>query len=103
MRLVLTFIEQHSFGDLLILSFFVTIAATVTGWIIDAAIRQRGFGVIGNSILIILGVVVGWVAAENEGIAMTLPESRRILIFSTAASAAILLTLCGFKARTSVT
>ena len=103
MRFLMEFYDYHTFGELMILGFFLTVFATVTGWVIEMAIRDRAIGVIGNSILIMMGTIVGWVAAETQGIGMHLPESRRILLFATASTGLLLLALCAIKSRRRVT
>lgn len=103
MRFLEHFYEHHTFGELMILGFFLTVFSSVTGWVIEMAIRDRAFGVIGNSILIMMGTVVGWVAAETQGIGMHIPEARRILLFATASTGLLLLVLCGIKSRRRIT
>jgi uncharacterized membrane protein YeaQ/YmgE (transglycosylase-associated protein family) len=102
MRLVLDFIRNHSSEDLMILGFFIIVGATVAGWIIDATVRERGFGVIGNGILIVMGSILGIVASQMQGPVPSMLETTRVMIFSTGCSALALVTLCGVKSRFSV-
>jgi hypothetical protein len=102
MHLVVDFINHHSTEDLLILGFFVCVGGSVAGWIIDVAVRERGFGVVGNGILIVLGAVAGVVASQIQGPIPTIPDTQRIIAFSAAASALALLLFCLIKKRFAV-
>lgn len=103
MYLLKDFIYHHSREDLLILAFFITVGATVIGWIIDVVMRDRGFGVIGNGLLIFLGALSGALVAQMIGSIPSIPETHRIMLFSASTSALILVFFCTVKSWISVT
>ncbi len=103
MHVLRAFIDYHSGGDLMILGFFLTVAATVAGLLLDKVLNDRGFGMIGNGILILLGAIVGVVVAQNQGPMTGVNETNRIVMFSAASSGLVLVFFCLLKARFSPT
>ena len=103
MRILKDFIAFHSQEDLMILGFFLTVGATVAGWVLDTALQKRGFGVIGNGALIFFGAVVGAVVAQMNGPILHVSETNRILLFSASSSGLVLVLFCLVKSRIAVT
>lgn len=105
MYLLTHFFRTHSSGDLWVLFFFVTIGVTVVGWIIDFTIRERGFGCVGNGLLILLGAMTGLLISQMVGYGYlpSMSETYRVLLFSSASAALILLMFCAIKSWVSVT
>ena len=101
MRVITEFLRHQSDVDLMILGFFVTIGATFAGWILDAALGKRGFGVLGNGCLVLMGSVIGAVVMQMQGPVSSLPEAQRIVLFSAAASSLVLIFCCAVKSRLS--
>lgn len=56
---------QHASMDMLLsIVLFAVVASIITGWATDAVMNDAGFGVIGNSILSLLGALIGvWTLA----------------------------------------
>lgn len=76
---------------------FLTIAAlgsVVLGLVADRVMHERGFGPIGNGLLIFMGVCVGLSMAFAEVGPRRSAEPDRIVVLATAASTAVLL-ICG--------
>ena len=102
MRLLLDFINRHDANELTVLAFYLTVGGTSVGWVIDAVMRDRGFGVVGNGMLVLLGAVIGAIVAQMYAPVMSLSETNRILIYS-ASTSALVLVICAFlKGRLSL-
>ena len=87
-----------------VLFFFVAVGATAVGYILDLAIRERGFGCFGNGLLVVLGALTGVLISQmvSAGYTPTLPETQRVILFSASASALILLVFCAIKSWVAV-
>ena len=88
------FFDGYSGDALALLGFFAALGAIVAGLIADRVMRERGFGIIGNGVLILMGVVVGLVISHSHFGVIRGAEPNRILIMA-AASSTIVLVLCG--------
>jgi hypothetical protein len=82
-------------SDGMLLSLMVAcIGAYLAGQIIDAVMGKRGFGVLGNSFLVLLGVGVGLVGAHHQVGVLQLSDTARLMLF-TGASSTVILLVCG--------
>jgi len=88
------FYTFYSRDALLTIGFFATVGAVVAGFLADRVMRERGFGPIGNGILILMGVGVGLIISRMELGPLRSSESDRVVIMAAAASTTVLL-LCG--------
>jgi hypothetical protein len=103
MYVVNNFIATHDSGDLWALAFFITIGSTAIGFVLDIVISDRGFGMVGNGFLVMLGGVTGVVVSQMFLSVSSMPEVQRVTLFATSASAAILLFFCMIKSWLRVT
>jgi uncharacterized membrane protein YeaQ/YmgE (transglycosylase-associated protein family) len=103
MRALQEFLIHRSTEDLLILGFFITLASTITGYAVDLVMENHGFGVIGNTILIVMGSVVGAFAAETQGVLPSVLEANRVVMFSTLATSVLLVICLAIKSRMKIT
>jgi hypothetical protein len=90
MRALQEFLLHRSTEDLLILGFFITLASTI-------------IGVIGNTLLIVMGSVVGAFAAETQGVMPSVLEANRVVMFSTLATSVLLVICLAIKSRMKIT
>jgi|GEM_PF-3231638 hypothetical protein len=98
MNFLLTYFGVYSLDTVLLPGFLAAVACAVAGIIADHVMRERGFGQIGNGILIMMGLVVGLMIAHNELGPMRPSESERVMVIATASSTAVLL-ICGVLKR----
>ncbi len=103
MRIFLDFINTHDRNELMIAAFYLAVVGTAIGWVVDFVMQERGFGVVGNGILIFLGAIVGAIVAQMNGPFATIGETNRIVLFSASASALVLVICAIIKGRLSVT
>ncbi len=88
------FFEFYSRDALLTLAFIAAVGAIVAGSIADRVMRERGFGAIGNGVLILMGVGVGLVISHSELGPLRSSQFDRVVVMA-AASSTIVLLLCG--------
>jgi hypothetical protein len=98
MSFILMYFGVYTWDALLLPGFFAALACAVAGVIADHVMRERGFGQIGNGILVMMGLVVGLMIAHNELGPMRPAESERVMVIATASSTAVLL-ICGVLKR----
>ena len=58
MRVLSDLVTMYSGGELLLFAYFVSVAAAFFGYIADCVLRDRGFGPIGNGVVMVLGWLV---------------------------------------------
>ena len=73
---------------------FILCGGAVVGYITDSVMGERGFGPIGNGLLIIMGAFVG-IYIRNAYFGLTSPGDMAITAIFAAASATLLLMLLG--------
>ncbi len=87
-------LNEYSWGSGLSVAAFAILGAVVAGTIADRVMRDRGFGIVGNGILIVMGVCLGlWFADLRVGPA-DWSSANRLLLLCVAAATAVLL-VCG--------
>jgi hypothetical protein len=87
-------LDQYPADVLWILTFLIIGGGTVVGYITDAVMGNRGFGPIGNGVLVIMGALIG-VHVRNAYFGLTSPGDIAITAIFAAAAATLLLMLLG--------
>ena len=87
-------LDQYPADVLWILTFLIIGGGTVVGYITDAVMGNRGFGPIGNGVLVIMGTFFG-VHVRNAYFGLTSPGDIAITAIFAAAAATLLLMLLG--------
>ncbi len=82
---------------LLMILVMLVICGIVTGWITDVIMGQMGFGVIGNTILTIMGAVVGMTAWNAYIGPLRIYDASISIGIASASSVVILLLFATFK------
>ena len=94
MQALQDFLDSYSRDALFTLGFFAAVGAVVAGSVADKVMRDRGFGAIGNGVLILMGVAVGLVISHSELGPLRASQSDRVVVMAAASSTVVLL-LCG--------
>jgi hypothetical protein len=71
-------------------------ASLVMGWIADALLEKLGFGVVGNVVLCLMGMVSGLVV-WNFYISLQVTSSLQIIAIATSSAFGCLLTCAGLR------
>ncbi|MGE3646262.1 MAG: hypothetical protein AB7F96_20645, partial [Beijerinckiaceae bacterium] len=87
-------LENYNSDVLLLLLCGIAIAAAVIGFVTDSVMGDRGFGPVGNGLLVLLGAIVG-VYVRNAYFGLMQPGDLAITGIFAAASATLLLMLLG--------
>ena len=87
-------LDQYDSDVLTLMMFFVISGGAVVGYITDAVMADRGFGPVGNALLIILGCLLG-IYVRNAHFGLMKPGDIITTAIFAAASATLLLMLLG--------
>jgi hypothetical protein len=94
MRTLSEFYAYYSNADLLELGLFAVCGGVIVGVIVDLIMRDRGFGIIGNAFLAVLGVTIGLVLFHDRVGPLDARQSGLIAAFTTGTATLVLL-FCG--------
>ena len=94
MRALADFFDYYSEDALLGIGLIAAIGAVLAGTLADKVMRERGFGVIGNGVLVLAGIAVALVIWHSQYGPMGSWESDRVMAVATASATAVLL-VCG--------
>jgi small-conductance mechanosensitive channel len=94
MRALADFLDYYSEDALLGIGLVAAIGSVLAGTVADRVMRHRGFGVIGNAVLVLAGIAVALVFWHGHYGPMGSWESDRIMAVATASATAVLL-VCG--------
>jgi uncharacterized membrane protein YeaQ/YmgE (transglycosylase-associated protein family) len=67
--------------ELLLLALVAACCCFAVGWIMDMIMERAGFGIIGNTIVALLGILVGLYAYANHYGSMTSPNIQMVAAF----------------------
>jgi hypothetical protein len=94
MSALMNFFDYYSRDALLTLGFFAATGAVMVGSIADRVMRKRGFGAVGNGILILMGIGVGIAISHTQLGPLRSSQFNHVVVMATTSSTIVLL-LCG--------
>ena len=98
MRTFYDFYRHTDTWTLTLIASMSCIFAAAIGGVVDRVLQDRGFGVIGNALLIVIGVLLGMLLSFENQIPLRLSPNARVLIYATFAPTFLLVFCAMLKA-----